>query len=511
MPFNILLLIGFVPLMILEREIAEEAGGHDKRKLFRYVYNSFLLWNILTTFWVTNTAFIAGVFAIVINALLMRIPILLYHQSRSAISRNLQGLAFVAYWITFEYLHMHWQLSWPWLTLGNGLSEFPSLVQWYEYTGVFGGSLLILWINLLVFRLLEQKWAGQKALRPLDFLPVALLVLVPTIVSIYLYIGYEEKGESLEVVVVQPNFEPHFEKFKISQDKQLTRYLQLAEAQLTDSSYYLLFPETSFGRIDTSRMMSSRIVRGLKQFVDRYPNLHLVTGLSTHKIYQKDEPLSDAHREGIDRNGNAFYWESYNSAHQFTSGSDKIDLYLKSILVPGAEFFPYREYLFFLEPIADALDGASILGTQSQRTVFSSARAKIAPIICYESIYGEYVTQYIRKGAEVLFIGTNDGWWDNTAGHRQHLRYARLRAIETRRSIARSANTGVSALINQRGEILQPTKYGEAAAIRGELRLNQAITFYVRWGDVVARLAMFAAIILLLNTFVRGYLGAKRV
>ena len=111
----------------------------------------------------------------------------------------------------------------------------------------------------------------------------------------------------------------------------------------------------------------------------------------------------------------------------------------------------------------------------------------------------------------MLFIGTNDGWWDNTAGHRQHLRYARLRAIETRRSIARSANTGVSALINQRGEILQPTKYGEAAAIRGELRLNQAITFYVRWGDVVARLAMFAAIILLLNTFVRGYLGAKRV
>ena len=136
----------------------------------------------------------------------------------------------------------------------------------------------------------------------------------------------------------------------------------------------------------------------------------------------------------------------------------------------------------------------------------SSSRARIAPVICYESIFGEYHNGYIKKGAQAIFIMTNDGWWDNTAGHRQHLYFASLRAIETRRGIARSANTGISAFVNQRGDILQPTKYGEAVAIKGSLHLNDAITFYVRWGDIIARVALFLTAIFLLNTIVKGKL-----
>ena len=90
----------------------------------------------------------------------------------------------------------------------------------------------------------------------------------------------------------------------------------------------------------------------------------------------------------------------------------------------------------------------------------------MAPVICYESVYGEYSTGYIKKGAQAIFIMTNDGWWDNTAGHRQHLYFASLRAIEARRAIARSANTGISAFVNQRGDILQPTRYDEPIAIK---------------------------------------------
>ncbi|MEO1516692.1 MAG: apolipoprotein N-acyltransferase [Bacteroidota bacterium] len=510
LPTTFLMFIGFVPLLLVEREVSESASGHDRRRVLRYAYNAFFIWNVLTTYWVTNTAFIAGVVAILANGLLMCIPFLLYHQSRFAISRNLQGLAFIVYWITFEYLHMHWQLSWPWLTLGNAWSEFPSLVQWYEYSGVFGGSLWILWANLLFFRMAEQKWLEKQSIAKSALGQVAALILLPALVSLFWYASYEETGETVETVVVQPNFEPHYQKFKVAQADQLRRFLQLSEGAVTDSTYYIVYPETSFGRIDTSRMMSSSAVRGLRQFVDKYSNLHLVTGLSTHKIYKEGEPLSPAHRVVEGRDGKTVYWESYNSAHQFTSGEPKIDLYLKSRLVPGAEFFPYYDYLFFLSPIADALDGALILGTQEERSVFPSERASIGPIICYESIYGEYVTEYVRKGASILFIGTNDGWWDDTGGHKQHLRFASLRAIECRRSIARSANTGISALINQRGDILQPIQYGETAAIRGDLHLNTKNTFYVIWGDLIARLAIFASIILLLNTFVRSFVGGKR-
>ena len=95
-------------------------------------------------------------------------------------------------------------------------------------------------------------------------------------------------------------------------------------------------------------------------------------------------------------------------------------------------------------------------GYQDYRTVFkSNTGTKVAPIICYESIYGEYVSEYVRNGANLLAIITNDGWWNNTEGHKQHLSYARLRSIETRKNIVRSANTGISAVINYRGEILK--------------------------------------------------------
>ena len=107
---------------------------------------------------------------------------------------------------------------------------------------------------------------------------------------------------------------------------------------------------------------------------------------------------------------------------------------------------PYKE---FLEPLlGNALlnFGGSIMtrGVQENRTVYTLNNGiKIAPVICYESIYGEYVTEYVRNGAQMLAIITNDGWWKKSQGYKQHLSYSKIRAIETRRSIARSANTGV--------------------------------------------------------------------
>jgi apolipoprotein N-acyltransferase len=197
-------------------------------------------------------------------------------------------------------------------------------------------------------------------------------------------------------------------------------------------------------------------------------------------------------------------WEAYNAAIALQDGIDSIPVYFKSKLVPGPEILPYRRFLFFLQPLVDYLDGTvEGLGTQTDRVVFAGKRGSVAPVICYESIFGDFHTGYIRRGGEATFIMTNDGWWDQTAGHRQHLHYASLRAIETRRSIARSANTGISCFINQRGDILQPTPYGAPAAIRDTVLLNDDITFYAKWGDLTARLALFTTLLLLVNTFVK--------
>jgi apolipoprotein N-acyltransferase len=162
---------------------------------------------------------------------------------------------------------------------------------------------------------------------------------------------------------------------------------------------------------------------------------------------------------------------------------------------------PFAKLLKPLENLAFDLGGTvGSLGVDPVRTVFTrpSDSLKIAPVICYESVFGSYVTQYVRKGANLIFVITNDGWWGNTPGHRQHFTFSKLRAIETRRSIARSANTGISAFIGQRGDVYQETKYWEPAVIRQVINANDRITFYVKYGDFIARISAFVAVFLLL-------------
>ena len=144
-------------------------------------------------------------------------------------------------------------------------------------------------------------------------------------------------------------------------------------------------------------------------------------------------------------------------------------------------------------------------GTQEYREAFVSPQdsTRVGPVICWESVFGEYVTGYVKDaGANFLFIITNDGWWRNTPGHRQHNAYARLRAIETRRSIARSANTGISSLINQRGEEIARVGWWIRSGIRGTLNKNDHLTFYVKHGDFLGRIAVFLTVILLLYSIV---------
>ncbi|MEL6867369.1 MAG: hypothetical protein AAFP19_23300, partial [Bacteroidota bacterium] len=156
LPLPFLLFVGFIPLLLVEQEISKKYPGISSALVFRYAYNSFIIWNLFTTFWVVNTALVAGIVAITVNAFLMSLPFYAYHLCKKMLNERLSLLAFIVFWISFEYGHMQWEISWPWLTLGNGFASFPSWVQWYEVTGVFGGTLWILLANLLIWKLMES-------------------------------------------------------------------------------------------------------------------------------------------------------------------------------------------------------------------------------------------------------------------------------------------------------------------------------------------------------------------
>ena len=509
------LFVGFVPMFVLYRKLRERDAGY--REVFRHGFAAFLLFNIFTTYWVTNTSFGAGCFALLANSVLMCLPWLAFYWTGRK-SPRIAFLAFAACWIAFEHLHYNWGLNWPWLTLGNGMANWPALIQWYEVTGVLGGSAWILGCNYLAFKTFfapTQSWTAEPQKTPglIKTLPLIALFLLPITGSLVRFYTYSapETG-TITVGAIQPNFEPHYEKFAVGGEPAvIDTFARLSKAALTDGPLdYLVFPETSFSNFEQDRPLRNGPMRILQGELTGTGLEYLVTGYSGYHAFQAGEPLTNAVRM-LDRgNGTEFRYEALNAALQLDLKSREVQHYRKGVFVPGAESFPFRRVLFFLEPLVASLGGSVAgLGVQEKRTPFVSPKAKIAPVICYESVFGEYFTDYVREGAQAVFVMTNDGWWANTAGHKQHLYYSSLRAIETRRAVVRSANVGACAFIDQRGKILARTYYNEAGFLRGTMNLNDAITPYVRFGDMVSRIALLLAGMVLLSNLARSLRRGK--
>jgi apolipoprotein N-acyltransferase len=503
-PFTPLIFIGFVPLfLLLQHHSTAEQNNIQKDKISLLVfYFAFVIWNLVAYWWLYYVGIVAFLFAVLVNSWLMLLTVSLFRYLNRKTNYKFGIAIFIPCWLTFEFLHtQNWGGSWTWLNLGNAFGNLPQFVQWYEYTGVFGGSLWVLLVNFLAFGFISYSNTSFDSLKKRKLALLLATLLLPSLLSLFLFYNYAETGQEVEIVSIQPNFDTYTEKFEYNArtgetnkttfvpfDRQFERFLALIRNTATQKTALVLLPETAWNQdIDESALPLDPYIPKMKQFKDSFPNLSVLTGADTYQFYSAlEKPTPTARYHSL----NTFY-DVYNSA-MFFDTQNNISFYHKSMLVIGVESNPLRNVLGFLQKtIMVNMSGlVGDLGTQENRTVFkANDNIKAAPIVCYESIYGEYVTDYVKNGANLLCIITNDGWWDDSPAPRQHLSFASLRAIETRRAIARSANTGISAFINQRGEILQRSNYNEAIALKGIVKLNDSQTFYVRFGDFIAKIA----------------------
>lgn len=497
--FAPLLFIGFIPFLFIEDYILKHRADYKKISVFTMVFPGFLLWNFLTTWWIWNSTDFGAILAWVLNSMMMSAIFYFFHFTRRYMPSRQSLFTLIFFWISYEYFHHNWDGTWPWLSLGNGFASWYKWIQWYEITGIFGGTFWILLVNIILFQILTRLWNKEKIQKVLPQILLALLLIfLPVILSYHLYNSYHEKPWPVDVVVVQPNVDPFNEEYSVPPAELLARNIDLARQKMDNAVDYVVSPESAIQEnIWEDRLEESRSLDTLQAFLSHYPRAGYVIGASTFRNYKPGEKLSATARKYRTSDG---HYDAYNSAFYLDS-TGQIRIHHKSKLTPGVEKMPFARLMKPLENLAFNLGGTvGSLGTDEERTVFTrpSDGVKIAPVICYESIFGAYVDQYIRKGANLIFVITNDGWWGNTPGHRQHFTFSQLRAIETRRSVARSANTGISAFINQRGDVFQRTKYWEPAVIRQVINANDKITFYVKYGDYIGRLSAFIAVFLLL-------------
>ncbi|MFA5783215.1 MAG: apolipoprotein N-acyltransferase [Bacteroidales bacterium] len=502
--FPLLLFFAFAPLLFIEDYIYNNKDRFNSFSFFGYSFIAMTVWNLLTTYWIYFSTAFGAAAAVLLNALFMSIALSLFHYARTVIKHNSAYITFIIFWISFEYLHLNWDLSWSWMNLGNGFANYASWIQWYEYTGTFGGTLWVLLVNYMIFRAIKMYLNKEKTFKYRSLYAAACgdLILVPVIISVIIYYTYEEKGKPANVVVVQPNIDPYNEKFGgMSSEQQLAKLLKLARLKTDKNTNLLIAPETAIPEgVWENELEESRSIDSLKLFVRKFPELNILIGMSSYKMFEKGKVVSATARQYPNDDN---WYDAYNAAILLDT-SKNIRIYHKSKLVPGVEKMPFPKLLKPLEKFALDLGGTKgSLGVQDERNVlYSSDRViKVAPVICYESIYGEYVTEYVKNGANIICVITNDGWWEDTPGYKQHFEYARLRAIETRRDVAQSANTGISGFINQRGDVLQKTSWWQGDVITQTLLLNEEKTFYVRYGDYIGRTAFYMGAVIFLYTF----------
>ncbi len=502
-----LMFIAFIPFLFIEDHISRNRKDFHRFAVLVYTYPGFLVWNALTTWWIWNSTEVGAIGALLANSFFMALVFNLYSFTKRQVYGREHGYFILPfYWMSFEYWHLNWDMSWPWLNLGNAFAGSPTWVQWYEYTGTFGGTLWVLLLNILLYRFITLGWKGRKFWK--DKLvwgsAAAILLFVPLIISFSMYNAYREEQRPVSVLVTQANIDPYTEQYTLSPLEVVDRNLDLAETIVDPETDFVVCPESSIQEpIWEHRYDARPSLQHIRNFIADHPQLTVVIGASTFKEYFEGEEVSYTARRFRDADA---YYDAYNTVF-FIDTTGNYEVYHKSKLTPGVEKMPFPKYLGFLENFAIDLGGTvGSLGTDEERKVFVAKRdsLRVSAVICYESVYGEFFARFARNGAELIFIVTNDGWWGDTPGHRQHFSYSRLRAIETRRSIARSANTGISAFVNQRGDVLWESEYWVPAVMKHDLNANSRVTFYARNGDYLARISAFISVMLLLIAISMG-------
>lgn len=497
-----LLFTAFVPLLIIEDDFRANKHKNSVFSIIVYVLPAFFIWNLLTTWWIVHSTAVGAALAIVLNSIFMTFFFVLFHFTRRTLQKPSQGyLALIFYWITFEFIHHHWDLNWPWLSLGNGFSAYHTWIQWYEYTGIFGGSVWVLAVNIIIFlswKSLRRSFSVKKLI--LRSALVFSLILIPVFTSHIIYKAWaEDEGLPVDIVVVQPNIDPYAEQYELPPIEIADRIWDLAKKKTDSSVQFIVCPESAIQEyVWEENINYTQSINHFRNYLNDFPMARIVIGLSSRRMIEPGTELPPSARKFRDAE---LYYEAFNTAIIFDT-SQHFQLYHKSKLTPGVEVMPLVRYVKFIENLAFDLGGTvGTLGVDAERTPFSTTEGlKIGTAICYESVYGEFMSGFVKNGANLIFVITNDGWWEDTPGHRQHLLFSSVRAIETRRAIARSANTGISCFVNKRGDILQATNYWEPDVIRQTLYTGEGQTFYVRFGDYIARISAFGAVLMLLIT-----------
>ena len=464
----------------------------------------FALWNIATVWWIWNATPVGPIAATLASTTLNLVAFMSFHTVSKKAPAALAYTTLVAAWIATEYWYTAGEFSWPWLILGNGFSHDVWAVQWYEYTGVFGGSLWVLVCNILFFK----AWQARRSVKRWAVAGAVLLIPVALSLGLGAWRTLPDEGTA-RVAIIQPDVDC-YAKFDGDDEHQRRNIIDLLAAVPADAQFILL-PETAVPGHYWEPALSDRYGGAQagafwQELADTlrasHPGTLLVTGANTLHYYPRGAQPRTAYRP-FDQG----YYDVFNSAVGLDAAG-RVQLHHKGRLVIGVENTPTALFDLLQFLVIDLGGVVGQLGIGPHGTAFDHEGVRMGPAICYEGLYGDFFGGFVRRGAQFMAIVSNDGWWGDTPGYRHLFTISRLRAVEHRRAIARAANTGRSGFISPRGEVGATLGWNERGVLVADVPLRSEKTFYTRYGDYLGRIAEY--LFLLCALYYTAYRVRKR-
>jgi apolipoprotein N-acyltransferase len=497
--------IGFVPLLLeLENHLTN---------FKRFAWSAFLvmvIFNAISACWVLVATIPGALILWFPHAFINTIPFLILYPIQRRIGWTTSLYLLPLLWTVWEWLHIQSEFSFPWLLMGNTQSTIPLMIQYAEFTGVWGITLWVMSVNICVYFFVKGYKAKIKKQLIAVSVILACLIIFPVIY--YLIITDDDKlqhtSEPLKVTIVQQNVDPFakwdFEKFPIIMNR---LFILTDQSVANEKPDLLVWPETAIPYYILMSGPEGEFRDKLFEKIEDW-NTALLTGFSDVDIYNdstKRKPFTFFESE------TGLYYDPFNSAMILQPGVINPKVYRKIKLVPFAEKVPYSDifpsianYTFSVAGISGWIEGDSVSVLPLIRE--NNDTIKIAGLICFEGLYPDYVTEFIRRGAQVLIIITNDGWFGPTHALLQHASFARIRAIETRRPLVRCGNTGISFFVDRFGRVSGQLPWWEELTSTQEIYPESGITFFVQHPDLLPQICLTLSLLFLPLVFIRKYI-----
>lgn len=512
LPFSLLAFVAMVPLLFVLLR---------RNKLpFLMLYATFFIYHAGTNWWISSWQketdpylMVSGIAVAVVHPFLFLLPFIAFFYIKRKIGSSKALWIFPFLWVAFEWLHSLGDLAYPWLALAYSQLYNFYWVQFADITGYWGVSFAIVMINVLVLKLIlvlrSDELINSKRKRlthPLAIrysIPIILLLIVPNIYGIIRVNDFNhddliKDNKTINLGLVQPAINP-WNKWESSPRQQLYKHIGISDSLISSIKRIdgIIWSETAILYLNNETNFEHNF-SAIEQWIN-LRNISLLSGFADMKLYKEGEEPSIAAKPF--RGDTSMIYDSYNSAlllNPYPQNTRNPQIYHKIRLTPFGERIPYMHLFSFARPWLEWGVGISSwdVGKEQKNLILDNGRTQgvTAPIICIESIYPDFVRDFINLGAEFITIITNDAWYDHTFGPEQHFQIARMRAIETRRYIARCANTGVTGFIKANGETLARAPQYAATGIAATIPLLTDKSLYVIYGEFLVYISLIVSL-----------------